>query len=91
MMDCKEFEKRIPAYIAQELPYAELKKFCEHAKQCAECREELTIQYLTKELNQHEADARRKIRFHDVFLKIGLVLEIAAVSMIFGAVIWILA
>lgn len=107
MMDCKEFEKRIPAYIAQELPYAELKKFCEHAKQCAECREELTIQYLTtegiqrledggafdlqKELNQHEADARRKIRFHDVFLKIGLVLEIAAVSMIFSAVIWILA
>ena len=106
-MDCKEFEKRIPGYIEQKLPYAELKRFCQHAKECGECREELTIQYLTtegiqrledggafdlqKELNQHESDARRKIRFHDVFLHFGLVLEIAAVSVIFWMVFWIIA
>lgn len=106
-MDCKEFEKMIPAYIAQKLPYAELKQFSQHAEQCGECKEELTIQYLTtegiqrledggafdlqKELDQHQADARRKIRFHDVFLHFGLGLEIIAVSMIFGLVIWILA
>lgn len=106
-MDCKEFEKLIPDYIAQKLPYVELKSFCRHAKECEECREELTIQYLTtegiqrledggafdlqKELNQHEADAKRKIRFHDVFLYFGLAVEVAAVSAIFGLVIWILA
>lgn len=105
-MDCKEFEKMIPDYIAQKLPYAELKRFCQHAKQCGDCREELTIQYLTtegilrledggafdlqKELDQHEADARRKIRFHGVFLHFGLLLEVVAVSMILGLVIWIL-
>ena len=105
-MDCKEFEKMIPAYIVQKLPYADLKRFCEHARQCGECREELTIQFLTtegiqrledggafdlqKELSQHEADARRKIRFHGVFLNVGLVLEIVAVCAIFGMVIWIL-
>lgn len=106
-MNCKEFEKKIPAYIEQKLPYSELKQFCRHANQCGECKEELTIQYLTtegiqrledggafdlqKELEQHEADARRRIRFHDVFLHFGLILEIAAVSVIFGVVIWILA
>ncbi len=105
-MDCKEFEKLIPDYIAQKLPYVELKRFCQHAKECGECGEELTIQYLTtegiqrledggafdlqKELNQHEADARRKIRFHDVFLHFGLVVEVAAVGAILGLVIWIL-
>ncbi len=106
-MNCKEFEKKIPAYIEQKLPYAELKEFCRHAGQCGECKEELTIQYLTtegiqrledggafdlqKELDQHEADARRRIRFHDVFLHFGLALEVMAVSVIFGVVIWILA
>ncbi len=106
-MDCKEFEKRIPAYIGQKLPYAELKQFCRHAEHCGECKEELTIQYLTtegiqrlevggafdlqKELDQHEADARRKIRFHDVFLHFGLALEVAAVSVVLGLVIWILS
>lgn len=105
-MDCKEFEKMIPAYIAQKLPYAELKQFCGHAKECGECREELTIQYLTtegvqrledggafdlqRELRQHEADAKRKIRFHGAFLHVGLVLEVLAVSVILGLVIWIL-
>ena len=106
-MDCKEFEKLIPGYITQKLPYAELKRFCEHAKKCGECREELTIQFLTtegiqrledggafdlqKELNEHEADARRRIRFHDAFLHFGMVVEVVAVGVIFGLVIWILA
>lgn len=105
-MDCKEYERLIPGYIAQKLSYAELKRFCRHTKECGECREELTIQYLTtegiqrledggafdlqKELDQHEADARRKIRFHDVFLHFGLALEVAAVSGIFGLVVWII-
>lgn len=105
-MNCKEFEKMIPAYIAQKLDYSDLRRFCEHAEQCGECEEELTIQYLTtegiqrledggafdlqRELNQHKEDAKRKIRFHGSFLRMGLALEIAAVCLILGIVIWIL-
>ena len=106
-MDCKEFEKMIPAYIAKKMDYYSLKRFCEHAEQCEECKEELTIQYLTtegiqrledggafdlqRELNQYRLDAKRKIRFHGVFLQTGLALEIIAVLMIFGFILWILA
>ena len=106
-MDCKEFEKMIPAYIAHKLGYYSLKRFCEHAEHCEECKEELTIQYLTtegiqrlevggafdlqRELNQYKEDAKRKIRFHSAFLQTGFVLEIIAVSVIFGVVLWILS
>lgn len=106
-MDCKEFEKMIPAYIAKKLDYYSLKRFCEHAEQCEACKEELTIQYLTtegiqrledgdafdlqRELNQYRVDAKHKIRFHDAFLQMGLVFEIIAVLVIFGVILWILA
>ncbi len=105
-MDCKEFEKLIPAYIDQNLDYYSLKRFCEHERQCGECREELTIQYLItegiqrleedgafdlqRELDQHREDARRRIRFHSAFLEAGLALEIVAVSAVFGLILWIL-
>lgn len=106
-MDCKEYEKMIPAYIAQKLDYYSLKRFCEHTEHCEECKEELTIQYLTtegiqrledggafdlqRELNQYREDAKRKICFHGAFLQAGLALEIIAVSVIFGLVLWILS
>lgn len=106
-MDCKEYEKMISAYIAQKLDYYSLKRFCEHTEHCEECKEELTIQYLTtegiqrledggafdlqRELNQYREDAKRKICFHGAFLQAGLALEIIAVSVIFGLVLWILS
>lgn len=48
-MDCKEFEKKIPAFIDNSLEYKELKQFMEHFENCSECKEELTIQVLVQE------------------------------------------
>ena len=48
-MDCKEFEKEIPAFIAGNLSIKELKQFLSHMEKCAECKEELSIQILVTE------------------------------------------
>lgn len=105
-MDCKEFERMIPDFIAKKLDYPTLKRFCGHMEYCEECREELSIQFLVsegvqrledgrafdfqKELDQRMEDARKKIRFHTGMMRIGLVMEIAAVCLLAGIVIWIL-
>ena len=44
-MDCKQFEKLIPDFIARKLDYPALKKFYEHMEQCADCEEELTSSF----------------------------------------------
>lgn len=105
-MNCKEFEKCIPEYIAQKLDYTKLKAFCRHAEECADCREELTIQFLTTEgiqrledggafdlqheLNQHKEEAKKKIHFHDRCLQAGVVLESIAVCFVLALVAWLL-
>lgn len=48
-MDCKEFEKNIPAFVEEAMDYKLLKQFLDHYDNCAECREELTIQVLVHE------------------------------------------
>ena len=48
-MECKEFERRIPDYLAKKLDYPALKLFLEHLDECADCREELDIQFLVAE------------------------------------------
>lgn len=48
-MNCKEFEKMIPDFIANRLEYKELKAFVAHVEECEECKEELTIQFLVAE------------------------------------------
>lgn len=48
-MNCKEFEKKIPDFIANRLEYKELKAFISHVEECEECKEELTIQFLVAE------------------------------------------
>ncbi len=48
-MDCKEFEKNIPAFVNDNMEYKVLKQFLEHFEKCPECREELTIQVLVHE------------------------------------------
>ena len=45
-MTCKETEKRIPAFLADELDTEELEEVLSHVDGCASCREELTIQFL---------------------------------------------
>ena len=48
-MDCKSFEKKIPDFLADRLGNSDLTEFLEHFDHCAECREELSIQFLVSE------------------------------------------
>lgn len=105
-MDCKEFERLIPDFIEDRLDYPTLKQFCEHMDCCGECKEELVIQFLVtegiqrledgsafdlqKELNARLEDAKRKIRVHGGFMRFGLIMEIVAVCLLAGIVLWIL-
>lgn len=105
-IDCKGFEKLIPGFIAGDLDYPTLKSFSEHLERCTGCREELEIQFLVtegmqrleegnafdlqSELAQRLEEVRKKLRFHSTFLYLGTVMEIAAVCMLVGIVVWIL-
>lgn len=48
-MDCKETEKKIPSFLQDELDGSRLEEFIEHVENCAECKEELSIQFLVAE------------------------------------------
>jgi len=48
-MTCKSFVRNIPAFLNEELDYDELNEFLEHVYECAECKEELTIEILIRE------------------------------------------
>ena len=105
-MDCKEFEKLIPGFISQELDYKTLKRFQEHIDECPGCKEELVIQFLVTEglarledggafdlqgeLDRRMEEARRKIRFHNSFLYVGIVIEVLAMLAIALIVFWII-
>ena len=55
-MDCKSIEKLIPKFIKNECTPKEETMFLEHIKECAECKEELTIEFLLAEgLNRLES------------------------------------
>jgi len=105
-MDCKECERLIPDFITQKLDYPTLKCFSEHIDKCADCKEELVIQFLVAEgiqrledgnafdlqaeLDARLEDTKRKIRFHNSFLYLGFAMEIAAVCLLAGIMIWVL-
>lgn len=105
-MDCREFEKLIPGFIDEKLDDRILERFQEHYDTCQECREELAIQFLVarglvrleegsafdlqKELNRHIEEARRRIRFNGNILNFGLILQVAAMTLIGIVVMWIL-
>lgn len=48
-MDCKQIQRRIPAFLRDELKSRELIRLLRHMETCEECKEELTIQYLSSE------------------------------------------
>ncbi len=48
-MDCKQIQRLIPAFLKDELKGRELMRFLNHMDTCEECKEELTIQYLSSE------------------------------------------
>ena len=105
-MDCKEFEKLIPFFINRKMDFRVLKRFDEHMEQCPDCKEELVIQFLVtegmqrleegdafdlqSELEEQLTEARRRVRFHYRFLKIGEILEILLVILIAVTIVWIL-
>lgn len=105
-MDCREFEKWIPTFIDGELDYRTLKSFREHMKLCDNCKEELVIQFLVTEgmaqledgnafdlqgeLDKRMEEAERRIRFHNSFMYLGVILEILAMASIAGVVLWII-
>ena len=49
VMDCKEVQKSIAAFLNEELSGKEAEQFLNHIEQCEECKEELSIQYLVRE------------------------------------------
>lgn len=48
-MDCKSIEKLIPKFLKNECTPKEETMILAHVKECAECREELTIEFLLSE------------------------------------------
>ncbi|MCM1182752.1 MAG: hypothetical protein NC337_05200 [Roseburia sp.] len=48
-MDCKEAQRCIRSFFADELNMGEAKSFVEHVRSCKDCMEELTIEYLLSE------------------------------------------
>lgn len=48
-MDCKEVQRNIMAFLEEELHGKSAETFLDHISQCAECKEELSIQYLVRE------------------------------------------
>ena len=105
-MNCKEFEHEISDFIHDNLSFTKLKKFIEHLNDCESCREELTIQFLIEEgLSRLETgnafdlqtelydkieNSKRKIQFHLLCLKVGMVFEILAIVGILGIILWII-
>ena len=106
-MDCKDFEKMIPAFLNKELDFITLKQFQEHREKCRLCREELEIQFLVaegiqhleegdsfdmqKELTHQLQEADRKVRFHTRFINGGERLELLVCVLLAALIIWILA
>ncbi len=105
-MDCKEFEKMIPAFVANNMDYKELKRFMEHAEKCPECTEELTIQVLIsegmvhledggnfdlqKEMRWRLEEAERGIRMHKMFRNICITSILTAILAIVAVILFVL-
>ena len=105
-MDCKEFEKKIPDFIEKKMDFLTLREFSAHIDECQNCKEELEIQFLVnegmqrleegnafdlkRELDQRIAEAKRKMHFHNSFLKVGMILELLAAAGIAAAVLCLL-
>ncbi len=49
MLDCKDYEKLIPDFLADKLDSVTAEKFIAHIEQCQECMEEVSIQFLITE------------------------------------------
>lgn len=100
--DCKTIEKIIPDFIDDKLPVSRLIMLLDHVKECPECREELTIQYMVSEglqraekendynllagLEAKINDGYAKIKGHDVVYAGFAFCIIAIICVIIGVV-----
>lgn len=105
-MECKEFEKAIPAFINYKMDYLSLKEFYDHIQSCPECKEELTIQFLVtdglhrleegdafdlqKEWKLRMDEASRRIKRGDGVLRAGFWTEIVIVGILAGILLYLL-
>ena len=102
-MNCKEFEKNIPEFIAGKLDFLTLQEFGEHMQECPGCKEELLVTEgmqrledgdafdLQRELEIRLTEAKRKVKIHMSFLKAGAVLEVITVIFLLGFLGWIIS
>ena len=49
MLDCKDYEKLIPDFLADKLDSETAENFIAHVETCQECMEEVSIQFLITE------------------------------------------
>lgn len=52
-MECREFEKSIPAFLKNSLDFVSMEEFQAHMNSCPSCKEELSIQFLVTEGMKH--------------------------------------
>ncbi|RKM57041.1 hypothetical protein D6853_03215 [Butyrivibrio sp. X503] len=90
-MTCKDAEKLIPLFLDDDLDNRDLSDFLYHMDNCAECKEELTIQFLVKvgmkrledgntfnlkrELEGLLSDAGRRLKVRQSLVLLSYVLE----------------
>ena len=53
LLNCREFESYIPAFIDKKLDFKTMEEFRKHYESCEACREELSIQFLVSVGIQH--------------------------------------
>ena len=97
-MTCKEAEKLIPLFLDDDLDNKELSEFIDHIDNCAECKEELTIQFLVKtgmkrledgntfnlkqELLILIKNAKKRLKFRRNLFLLSVLLELAVVVLL---------
>lgn len=104
-MNCKEFERTIPGFIHRKIDFPTMREFANHLNGCADCKEELTIQFLVaegmqhleegdsfdlqKELKSRMDEAQAAMRLQGRLKRSGAVLELAGMVIAVFAVLWL--
>ena len=104
-MTCKDIEKLIPSFLDDDLDNEELSEFISHIESCAECKEELTIQFLVKvgmkrledgnnfnlrdELELLMRDSKKSLKARRYLVYTSYVLELAVLAL--GAITVVLS